>query len=214
MPREPRDFTRKSGFRDANLVIIACEGAVTEPQYFNGLKARIHAPKVHVEVLIRPDPGQSSPAAALAMLDAFKKEYRVRDGDRLWLVIDRDKWPNKMLAEVARGTEQKGNFLAVSNPCFELWLLLHFEDVPNSTAKRQADLLRNEEQLLKAEIRRRLQPHVDYVDHFLPHTQTAISRANMLDTHPKARWPNRLGTRVHRLVESLPAAAPASCNAT
>ena len=204
MPRERREFNRRSDFRDASLIIIACEGAVTEPKYFNGLKVKIHAAKVHVELLIRDQPGQSSPIAVLSMLDQFSKEYRVREMDRLWLVIDRDKWTEKMLAEVARATEQRGYLLAASNPCFEIWLLLHFEDVAGSTAQRQNELLENDEQLLKTEISSRMQPNVDYIDHFLPHTQTAIKRARALDTHPRARWPNGLGTRVYRLVESLP----------
>jgi hypothetical protein len=204
MPREARDFARPSGFRDAALVIIACEGAVTEPRYFHGLKAKIHSPKVHVEVLAKDDPTQSSPAAVLATLDKFTKEYRVRKGDRLWLVIDRDRWSKRMLAEVARATEQRGYLLAVSNPCFEIWLLLHFEDVPNAAAARRDELLENEKQLLKAEISSRMQPNLDFIGHFLPHTYTAIARAMALDTRPRTRWPNGLATRVHRIVESLP----------
>jgi hypothetical protein len=49
MARERRDFVRRSGFRDASLVVIACEGAVTEPEYFEDVKARLHAPGLHVE---------------------------------------------------------------------------------------------------------------------------------------------------------------------
>ena len=37
MPREPRPFTRIKGVRDPSLIVIACEGAATEPVYFRGV---------------------------------------------------------------------------------------------------------------------------------------------------------------------------------
>ena len=42
MARQRRDFVRRGGFRDATLFVIASEGAVTEPRYFEGLKERWH----------------------------------------------------------------------------------------------------------------------------------------------------------------------------
>jgi RloB-like protein len=207
MPRERRDFVRRTGFRDASLVVIACEGAVTEPKYFNGLKERLHSPRMHVEVVTRQDPTQSSPDAVLHDLDAFAAAWFLRNGDALWLVIDRDpqSWKPGMIADVAQRCHQKGYFLALSNPCFELWLLLHFEDVPAQSEERCRQLLENADGLLKREEAQHRRPNSDweYIDHFLPHTETAIQRAQALDTEPEARWPAGLGTRVYRLVELI-----------
>lgn len=207
MPRERREFTRRTGFRDASLIVIACEGAETEPKYFSGLKERLHSSKMQIEVVPRQDPSQSSPDAVLRELDSFAAEWFLRDGDTLWLVIDRDpqSWKPGMIADVAQRCHQKGYFLALSNPCFELWLLLHFEDVPAQGEERRRQLLENRDNLLKAEEARHRQanPTLEYIDHFVPQTETAIERARSLDTEPEARWPSGLGTRVYRLVELI-----------
>ena len=105
MGRERRDFVRRSGFRDATLFVIASEGAVTEPKYFNGLKARWRNPRIQIEILTRDDPSLSSPEHVLKTLDRFASEYRLRDGDQLWLLIDRDSrsWKPRTMATVAQG---------------------------------------------------------------------------------------------------------------
>jgi hypothetical protein len=90
MGREPRAFIRRTGLRDAALFVVATEGAVTEKQYFLGLKARLHNPRVHLEFLTRDDPSRSSPDDVLGVLARFAREWILLDGDQLWLVIDRD----------------------------------------------------------------------------------------------------------------------------
>jgi hypothetical protein len=104
---------------------------------------------------------------------------------------------------VARASAQKQYFLAVSNPCFELWLLLHFEDLPNQSVERKQEVLGNKGGFLKSEVNRRLAPLTEYIDHFVPHTDHAIARSKLLDTKSGERWPSGLGTRVYRLVEQL-----------
>jgi hypothetical protein len=205
MGRERRDFVRRSGLRDARLFVIASEGAVTEPRYFNGLKERWHNPRIHVEVLIREQPGLSSPQQVLKALDRFKDDYQLRDGDQLWVVIDRDSqsWKPRAMASAARECEQKEYFLAVSNPCFEIWLLLHFEDVPKQSDMRKRKLIENANSLLKTEVARHCSATCEYIDNFLPHTRVAIARGEVLDSKPGERWPSQLGTRVYRLVRQL-----------
>ncbi len=104
MGRERRSFVRRSGQRDASLFVVAAEGAVTERQYFEGLKDRLHNPRIHLEFLPRSDPSRSSPAEVLASLARFASEWIILEGDQLWLVIDRDpqSWKAKALAAVAR----------------------------------------------------------------------------------------------------------------
>jgi RloB-like protein len=103
MGRERRDFVRRSGMRDATLFVIASEGAVTEPRYFNGIKERWHNPRVHLEVLTQDNPTHSSPEHVLRTLDRFSRAYNLREGDQLWLCMDRDSqsWKPKTMATVA-----------------------------------------------------------------------------------------------------------------
>jgi hypothetical protein len=205
MPRERREFVRRSGFRDASLVVIACEGAETEPDYFNGLKGQLHSPRLHVEVLGREDPGHSSPEHVLRMLAAFDERYRIRPGDALWLVADRDRqsWSDEMLSDVATACRQRRYLLAISNPCFELWLLLHFEDVPSQPEPRRLELHQNQDGLLKRLIAARRRPYTSDFEMCAPYVPDAIRRARALETNPEDRWPQGLGTHVYRLVEDL-----------
>ena len=134
------------------MLVIATEGAETEQRYFRGLKERWHSPRIHVELVARADAGRSSPEQVFESLMQFAREWKLRDGDQLWLVIDRDRWRPTTLASVARKCEQRQFRLAVSNPCFELWLLIHFEDIPNRSAERQRALFENKRGLLKREV--------------------------------------------------------------
>jgi hypothetical protein len=205
MGRQRRDFIRHGGFRDAILFVIASEGAVTEPKYFTGLKERCHHPGIHIHPLLRDDPSLSSPAHVLAQLDLFRSQYTLREGDQLWLLMDHDpqSWKPAMISAIAQECQSKGYFLSVSNPCFEVWLLLHFEDVPNQGDQRKQDLAGNADGLLKSEVARHCSPSYPYIDNFIPHIEKAIARAEALDTEPDSRWPSPLGTRVHRLVSQL-----------
>lgn len=205
MPRERRDFVRRSGFRDASLVVIACEGAETEPAYFEEVKARLHAPGLHVEVLQREDRENSSPERVRRMLDDFEIRWRLREGDTLWLLVDRDpqSWKPAMISEVAAACLQKDYRFTLSNPCFEVWLLLHFEDVSAQPEQRRGELFANEDHLLKREVGRYRHDNSDMLDVLGPAVAEAIQRGRTLDVNPDHRWPDALGTRVYLLVEHL-----------
>ena len=66
--------TRRSGNRDAKLIIIAAEGTNTEKKYFDDLVDEYVVPNIHVEVLSRIDAG-SDPKTVLKALDDFRKQY-------------------------------------------------------------------------------------------------------------------------------------------
>jgi len=127
MGRVRTDFKRKSSFRDAKLIVVATEGENTEPKYFEALKAAYLNPRIHLEI-IPSKGGKSSPKHILQNLIEFKNEYRIREDDELWIVIDRDfkSWTIKELSECLQLCKQKKIKVALSNPCFEIWLLLHF----------------------------------------------------------------------------------------
>jgi hypothetical protein len=210
MGRERREFNRTSGLRDSTLFVIAAESAKTEPKYFWGVQGKLHNSKIHIEVLERRDATHSSPSHVLSMLDSFSREYKIREGDQLWLVMDRDpkSWREAAIAQIARECHRKGYHLALSNPCFELWLLLHFEDVPSQDSTRKKYLFANRDQCLKAEIGKLVDGNISYIDNFYPQTELAIERAKSLDDRPASRWPSTLGTRVYRLLEILCAIQP------
>lgn len=210
--RQFRPKTRRSGFRDAKLIIIAAEGTQTEKKYFTDLATdeKYRNPKVHVEVLDRPSTA-SSPIHIIEMLDSFRRKYNLQTGyDELWLVIDIDKWRPQMLTDIASQCLQKGYSLAVSNPAFEVWLLLHLRSLDDYNSDELAKLAENRRQDGRTRLERELmtlcenynKSNLSTMD-YIPTVQDAIKRAEEADTHPEHRWPNQLGTRVYRLARTI-----------
>ena len=78
--------------------------------------------------------GTSAPEHLLNRLNEYADEYEIGKGDAFWLVSDCDHWvqPNQFqnLTQVLQQCRQKSTQVALSNPCFDLWLLLHFTDFP------------------------------------------------------------------------------------
>lgn len=204
--------TRRSATRDARLIIIAAEGTKTEKRYFEDLAAypRYRNPKVHVEVLER-ESNASSPSHVIRMLDDFKATYRLNQYDELWLVIDVDRWPTDQLSAIAAQCQQKTYQLAVSNPCFELWLLLHLTGLENYTLAERTVLLTNKKSpsgrtRLEQELVRLLgsynksEPNTEKI---VEDVEVAIVRASDLEDNPQHRWTNGLGTRVYLVARSI-----------
>jgi hypothetical protein len=202
--------TRRSGVRDARLIVIAAEGTNTEKQYFDALRAKYRNTRIHPESIARKTTA-SDPAHVMKGLDDFRKQYRLRSGcDELWLVIDRDKWHKQNLSDIAAQCQQKSYFLAVSNPCFEVWLLLHIKELEEYSPEIIAELLANRKTGKRTRLEIELLSLLGAYNKsnlntapFLPNVAIAIARARSLDTHPEYRWPITLGTRVYLLAEAI-----------
>lgn len=210
MARERRDFNRISGLRDPSLIVIATEGEKTEQQYFEGLKQKCgeYASKIQIEILPPRLSGNSSPKHVLNQLSQYKNDYGLNKYDELCMIIDRDKqsWTEAELATVAQQCGQKQFLLALSNPAFEFWLILHLKDLNSYTAEEKIFLIENKDKYLKKELRTLLtgfNPSSLNFDQFWLHIQLAIQRAEALDTLPQDRWPNELGSRVYLLMKKI-----------
>lgn len=131
LPRRS-DLRRRRPFIEPRpRVLVCCEGQVTEPSYFNGLKREGHNHLLHVEVR----PGGLSPKTLVDFAAELKRSAdndarRQRDDnlkyDEVWCVFDVDAHPR--IPDAKQKAEANKISLALSNPCFELWLLLHFQD--------------------------------------------------------------------------------------
>lgn len=210
--RVRKDFVRLEGNRSARLVVIAAEGRYTESIYFEALRDKLRAANVHVEILQRDD-NNSSPESVLSQLQEFKQEYTIEDDDQLWVVVDRDKWTIRMISEVARYCHQDNNMnFCLSNPCFELWLLLHIEDVCGYSNAQMEQLQANRKSSQKGNtwLKQRMRDLMgsyqesNYdAESLLEHVEDAIERAIKLDKNPEDRWPQQVGTRVYKLAKSI-----------
>lgn len=206
---------RREAFRDARLIVIASEGKDTERIYFKALAKEYTNPRVHVHILKRSEDEQnnSSPEHVLKQLNDYKGHYELESDDELWLVVDRDRWTEAMLSRVATECTQD-NFMhvALSNPCIELWLLLHLVDATLLTSEEEQLWMenrrksKNADPYLKVRLRQEMGSyHESSYDAkmLIEHVDVAIARAEALDRNPADRWPQTLGTRVYLLAESV-----------
>ena len=206
---------RREAFRDARLIVIASEGKDTERIYFKALAKEYTNPRVHVHILERGEDerNNSSPEHVLKQLNNYKNQYEMEADDELWLVVDKDRWTDAMLSRVATEcTQEVSMHMALSNPCFELWLLLHLEDIASLTPEEQKIWMenrrrsKNADPYLKVRLRQKMGSyHESAYDAptLIAHVESAIERARALDKNPADRWPQTLGTRVYLLAESV-----------
>ena len=113
--------------------VLFCEGSNTEPAYFSAIR------KVWIGTLIEIEtrPGVGAPitvakeALGLARKMGLSSRSRRRknsfeENDRVWAIFDRD--DHDRYREAVTVCEENGIGVARSNPCFELWLILHETD--------------------------------------------------------------------------------------
>jgi hypothetical protein len=118
------DLRRKRWIRpERPRILITTEGVVTEPQYFKGLKGHLRATGVSVRSASIDGIGRDPVSVVSA---ARTRQQRGESYDQTWCVFDVDRHSN--LDEALRLAASYGYKCAVSNPCFEIWLLWHFED--------------------------------------------------------------------------------------
>lgn len=126
MPYKKRNYYKneEAKARDYSLFVIACEGTKTEPSYFapfdnfNRIKVRI----------LEHKQTESAPSFVLDSAKQYIAEegLNAEYGDSLWCVIDVDKWPINMIHDLGQFCiNTSGCHIAISNPCFEIWLLYH-----------------------------------------------------------------------------------------
>ena len=108
--------------------VIFCEGALTEPLY---LKAFASLQEVrNVATLDIRGMGCDPRRLVEEAKDAKRSERRQTTGaSEYWCVFDVEApTPHDRLHEAVQMARDNGINVAISNPCFELWLILHFAD--------------------------------------------------------------------------------------
>jgi hypothetical protein len=194
----------KNTIDERKSIIIACEDSVSAPLYFNAIfddLKKNHA--IAAASLIIATHKHTDPCGVLKDLLAYP-DYE--NFSYKWIVIDRDEertnsgghtLANFKMAMITAKTQKVD--VAYSNPCFEIWYLLHSEY--RNTAIDRDELIK------------KLEDSIAYSKNVLPDLKdlqdTAIKNANNLlqlwiDTQgintPETNNPS---TTVHKLVEVL-----------
>lgn len=132
----PRKDPRRTPFLEARRrLLVVCEGAVTERQYFEEFVRWCRNPLVEVRIHSPAGVPFSLVTAARDLKHEAKRRAKAEDDDNLhyedvWCVFDVDDHPRLEDARVMAA--DNGLRLAMSNPCFELWLLLHLRENPGA----------------------------------------------------------------------------------
>lgn len=195
--KKPYSVRRQEGNkRYRPIILIGTEGTDTEPDYFNLVRSIFNS----VTIKICPSRGMkgSSPDRVLKRmrselaLTPLKKDR----GDQAWIVIDRDQWTNEQFDHVFDWEKEKSHYhVAISNPKFEYWLLLHFYNASGIRTPREV-----EEKLLK------------YLPNYNKHLSSGdISKEGILEaiercsskTHSSQECLSNTGTTVGKLMKEI-----------
>lgn len=115
------DMVRRENIRSANTIWIFCEGEKTEKLYFQKLKTK---ERIWINVKVT-SPGNTDAVGLVKQTLKYKEQFI--DGDYVYCVFDRDRNTDQKLCEAKKLAERNGIKLIFSNPCFEYWILCHFE---------------------------------------------------------------------------------------
>lgn len=230
------------------IIFISCEGSVTEEEYFSivsdlypNIKSKIQFVSVKEDIISIPveqrtqeqndELNKSAPQHLVQKIDDFKNnpdkiriyEFDKHPDDEFWIVADVDNhtetggnlknW-NKALSDC----KNKNYGYAISNPFFELWLLLHHDEakiqsgdndndsdsqwaVTSSHSYEPTDHFLKRLSTLGANLKDK--KHVNAAHYNKEKINNAIKRAKALDTIPPCDYPTDLGTTVYRLLESI-----------
>ncbi len=119
-------------------ILVFTEGEKTEDGYLLPWR-RAYRDAVLLEI----DPFHGVPLSLVERAVATKKAEarderrgRGRAHDEIWCVFDINSHPN--VPEAIQQAEAHGIGLAISNPCIELWFILHFQDQTAYLSRHQA----------------------------------------------------------------------------
>lgn len=125
--------------------LVVSEGKETEPRYFEGVRAALSAANERKVAIVVKGTGKHT----LDLLDFAVEHcrYAPETFDHVWLVYDKDDFPasdfDAMECKCNELSDGSRTFHALwSNPCFELWPLLHlrYTSAPMSAAECQRAL--------------------------------------------------------------------------
>ena len=136
-PRSPKEPKQR--------FLLCCEGEGTEPGYFKSLadflrNSLIELVEIEIAEHESTDPKQIVVQAKSLRASANREARRMHDDnlryDQVWCVFDRDEHIH--FDEAIKQAVDNRLDLAVSNPCFELWILVHFQDQTAGLTRQDA----------------------------------------------------------------------------
>lgn len=197
-----RKPARRSPYKDSKpLILVVTEGKFTEPEYLETFARYYKNSRVKVQVHRDAGVPKTIVETAKELKAENKKEAKAQKDenlkfDEVWCVFDIDEHPN--IPQAVDMARSNGFQLAISNPCIELWLWLHF--APQPGLRHRHDL----QAMLKEQYLPDYDKHIDFAEMSSGY-QNAVDRAKRLEKD--AEEENDAGrnptTGIWRLTQSI-----------
>jgi len=205
--RRTQSHNRKKAERKPyDMVLIVCEGGKTEPNYFESLRDDLRLSSINVE--ITGECGSAPISIVEKAIDLYKKNTAY---DHVYCIFDKDKHTTyqETLQKITDTRLHKGGKIhaITSVPCFEYWLLLHFNYITKPFSSTGTHSIC--EQLIKTELDK-----PDRLPNYQKNSQgifekirnrmdEAIKRAKQIEEYNETIKTDNPSTQVYKLVEYL-----------
>lgn len=182
---------RNVGSRDTEKkILIVCEGARTEPEYFKKFKV-----SKKCEIV-------GAGCNTLSVVNRAINMLSSGDFKEAWCVFDRDSFKKERVKSALEAAKQNNINVAFSNESFELWYILHFDYLDTKITRSKYT------QILSKRLGKKYKKNdSEMYQLLLQHQKTAIERAKRL--HSEMLPPGACEhdsypyTTVYELVERL-----------
>lgn len=220
----------------SKIIFLSCEGSDTEEEYievlsriYDGVKGRIQLisvveDEVHTSLKARTREqnqvlGKTKPWQLVEKIDKFKEEKETKyefskyPEDEFWIISDVDSNLDnhkKAFENAILECEKKGYKYAISNPFFEIWLLLHHDEVSEEDRKYAVTEKHHYEKTnhFKIRLAEKGAPlkggkHLNFQHYSDEKVRLAVKRAKELMEGKNEKIPSDYGTYVYQIVEEI-----------
>jgi len=188
-----------------DVILIICEGAKTERFYFNGLCKEYNLSNANIIIV------SGKKTCPSQIVDEAVEKNKINNYDRIYCVFDKDhhvKYKEAVLkVENINKSKKYPPFFAITSvPCFEYWLLLHFELTTRPYIQVQKNRKSSGDQL-KSDLRKYIKNYHEGYENAFDETKknvkTAIKNAKNVEKQQTSTNTDNPTTKVHQLVEYL-----------
>lgn len=199
--RKAKDLKRRVRKKDPKKkLFVFSEGKNTEPNYLKAYEREISS--TVIEVVYEKERGAPKTLldlASIKLAEISSRKYKREFGkqDQVWLVFDKDE--HDEVEQTLTVCREKGIKTAFSNPCFEVWLILHHEDYDRDEHRHETQ--KHCEKVCSGYDRKsRKLPQMDYL---MNKVEDAEQRADKLEKARKTDGGSAPITTVHKLTSAM-----------
>lgn len=143
-------YERKEGIREqSRRVLVVVEGEVTEFEYFKKIRTSLRLPEENLKIT---HANCTTPIEIVKAAIQRKNTGAAEVYDEVWCVFDVEAKVDQQcrhgMENAVQNAIENGIGVAISNPCFELWIYLHKVDHQSPVTSERVQSLCKKEKLV------------------------------------------------------------------